>query len=332
MSNKITDWIENTFSLAGAKQDYSQLQWQIAARSILSPVEGGREENQDNYLLINEQGHAESLTQEKAFYQQLTGWEKGHRRLAILDGMGGHRDGREVTESIVKGLKEIPAGLAAEKLCEQLEKLHSTIQSQFGGGHHAPGAALTLLEYQPSELPFLFHTGDTRLYEITDESVNCLTVDHVPSTYHAMLGLIEKDEWIRRVHKESQPRISQAFALGNSLSGKRLENDELIPTLYELTSQRLPGFLNKLADRRRINLKQNKLYLLASDGLWDFSEPELFVQQWPSLWCNSEHNIDDFLDKVLLKQKQYATEEEATRMDNTTVIAICLKPISNEAI
>jgi hypothetical protein len=37
----------------------------------------------------------------------------------------------------------------------------------------------------------LFHVGDSRAYAIDAEQVECLTVDHVPATHLALIGLMD---------------------------------------------------------------------------------------------------------------------------------------------
>ena len=62
-----------------------------------------RRENQDNFLLIDASGHAVCLSRQAPFHCQVPGWPRGHVRAAVLDGMGGHGQGREAAEAAVQG-------------------------------------------------------------------------------------------------------------------------------------------------------------------------------------------------------------------------------------
>lgn len=300
--------------------------WRVAWRSSLSPLDNDRRENQDNLLVIDTDGLAHFLDAEQEATRMLADWPAGHRRFAVLDGMGGHRGGREVAEAVVAGLLALPAQSDPNALAAHLEALHARLQAQTQGEARAPGAAITLIEAPPGQPPMLFHVGDTRLYEITEDTVRCVTVDHVPATRFALQGQMQEAEWRTRVHEESWPYISQAFALGHSLIGDDMTDDRLRPDLYELSAERLPAFLAPFADRRALDLRPGVLYLLASDGLWHFHKPMEFVARWPAWWRASHGDPQAFLDTVLAAQREHARDTELDHGDNTTGVAFVLTP------
>lgn len=252
----------------------------VAACSRLGAGPRLRAENQDNLLLIDEDGNAAWLQDQAVQRRRLGGWRPGHARLAVLDGMGGHGHGREAAEAVVAGLLALPPCATAAELARRLDALHGDLQRHFADAPGArPGTTLTLLELRAGEPPLLYHVGDSRLYEITPEGATPLTVDHVPATAYAMAGLLGEAEWWRQVHGEHSPQVAQAFLLGNAFADPSRLNDPL----FELSPLNLPAWLCRLADRRPVALRAGCSYLLATDGLWSCSDPAGWVGQWSQL-------------------------------------------------
>ena len=240
-------------------------------------------ENQDNFLLIDAGGRAVFLQDQQLHEVQLDDWPAGHLRIAVLDGMGGHGHGREAAEAVVAGLLAMPACTNLPTLCAWLDALHGRLQAGFAAGVNSvsrrPGTTLTLLEIPPLEAPLLYHVGDSRLYEIGNDSIAVLTVDHVPATAFAMAGVLQADEWWQQVHGEHRSQIAQAFLLGNAFADPAALSDPL----YPLTRERLPPFLRHLPDRRALVLRADASYLLATDGFWACAAPQPWLSTWPAL-------------------------------------------------
>jgi serine/threonine protein phosphatase PrpC len=252
----------------------------VAACSRLGAGPRLRGENQDNMLLIDEDGNAAWMGDQALQRQHLPGWRAGHARLAVLDGMGGHGHGREAAEAVVAGLLAMPPCANAAELARRLDALHADLQRHFADTPGPrPGTTLTMLELRAGEAPLLYHVGDSRLYEITPARATPLTVDHVPATAYAMAGLLGEAEWWQQVHGEHRPQVAQAFLLGNAFADPARLNDPL----FELSPLNLPAWLCRLADRRPIELRAGSSYLLATDGLWSCSDPFGWVGQWPQL-------------------------------------------------
>jgi len=252
----------------------------VAAASRLGAGPRLRFENQDNVVLIDIDGEAVCLRGSQARRQRLTGWRRGHARIAVLDGMGGHGHGREAAEAVAAGLLALPPCDSTAELTRRLDALHAELQRHFADATGPrPGTTLTLLELPPGGTPLLYHVGDSRLYEVAGARVAPLTVDHVPATAFAMAGLLGQAEWWQQVHGEHRPQVSQAFILGNAFS----DTMQLKDPLFELTPSILPSWLCTLADRRAIALKPGASYLLATDGLWSCSDPAGWVSRWPQL-------------------------------------------------
>lgn len=256
----------------------------VAAHSAASISKLQVPENQDNLLLIDATGKAILLRDQTPHTIQLPDWPQGHVRLAVLDGMGGHGHGRQAAEAVAAGLLDIPACATPDQLNTRLDQLHHQLQVQFSrpddhDTFRRPGTTLTLIEIPPHQSPMLYHAGDSRLYEITAQGAQPLTIDHVPATAFAMHGLLGEDEWWQQVHGEHRAQISQAYILGNAFANPQVLDDGLLP----LDAANLPPFLRHLADRRVLTVRPDATYLLATDGFWSCARPQPWISRWPSL-------------------------------------------------
>lgn len=257
----------------------------VAAHSAVGAGSVMRAENQDNCVLVDAAGQAAFLRDGVAHTVSIPGWPAGHVRLAVLDGMGGHGHGREAAEAVAAGLLAMPACVDVDALSRHLERLHGQLQARFdalGDGTARPGTTLTLLELPAHGAALLWHVGDSRLYQVGTGGTSALTIDHVPATVLATAGLIEEDAWWRHVHGRHGPQIAQAFILGNTFADPARLDD----ALFALTPQVLPPWLRALPDRRAISLRDDALYLLASDGFWSCADPAGFVARWPHLMAH----------------------------------------------
>lgn len=294
--------------------------FEVACRSIVSPLGDAGQENQDNYLLLDRHGQAECLKDQRPLRFQVADWPEGHIRLAVLDGVGGHDQGRQVAERIVEEIADLPAFQNQIDLNVALVALHHRVREAFFSTGKAPGATLLLLEIPPGCEPMLFHVGDSRLYAVNEKEAICLTVDHAPPTNYHIQGLIDSEEWRRQVHEEDRSRISQAFGMGSCLG----TTGHMLPDLVELGPGNLPASLAALADRRIVPLSDDHLYLLASDGFWAYPEPQKFIRRWPEiLCCRPQPRIDNLLDH-LFEAHVYASIE-LDEVDNSTAILLRIR-------
>ena len=295
---------------------------EIAVRSLHSPTGRGRRENQDNFLVVDGLGQAHLLWREQETRLRLADWPAGHRRLAVLDGMGGHSHGREAAEKAVEGLLSLPAIADLAQLSEALNALHQQLYQEFRAAGLETGCTLVLLEIPPQGSAMLFHVGDSRLYAIDEYRVQCLTVDHVPATHLAMLGLLNGAQWLQQVHIQTSSQISQAFILGGTLGVPHLYAETIEADLYELHEGNLPLFLRGLGDRRILTLEPGWVYLLASDGLWHLSSPQAFIQRWPALLAQPHRPLEELLDELLEILAETIRQQRSLPDDNCTVILV----------
>ncbi|MCB1778560.1 MAG: protein phosphatase 2C domain-containing protein [Candidatus Competibacteraceae bacterium] len=301
---------------------YRSPQLEVAVRSLRSPTGQGRHENQDNYLLIDGEGRARFLWDEKETQLQLPDWPCGHRRVAVLDGMGGHSHGREAAEKTVDGLLELSAATDLAQLSNGLDTLHRRLYQEFQTAGLETGCTLILLEIPPRSPALLFHVGDSRIYAIDPGNVKCLTVDHVPATHLAMLGLLDSAQWLQQVHIQTSSQISQAFILGSTLGATNFYTDTIDEELYELHNGNLPLFLRGLNDRRLLNLESDQVYLMASDGLWHLRYPQIFIQRWPALLAQPHRPLEELLDNLLNELAVTIRQQQRQPDDNCTVILL----------
>jgi serine/threonine protein phosphatase PrpC len=277
-----------------------------------------RSENQDNFLLIDGAGRALFLRDEQECRRDLAEWAPGQVRLAILDGMGGHGQGREAAEAVVQGLLAMPPCASVEQLSERLDQLHARLQTRFNGADRSPrrpGTTLTLLELRPGQPALLYHVGDSRLYQIAPQAVTPLTVDHVPATVLALAGLLGEQAWWQQVHAEHGSQIAQAFILGNALATPA----QLSDSLFALTAPNLPPFLRHLPDRRAIELDPACRYLLATDGFWSCAAPQPWVRRWSEV-LDAGHGAADMLARLFDEIEQRPPPE--LHPDNLTAILL----------
>ena len=296
--------------------------WQVSARSLLGTHLEEVDENQDNYLVIDTQGRALHLRdQREHLVSGVERWPAGHVRLAILDGMGGHGNGREVAEATVQGLLELPACGDLETLGERLDALHDRLQQRFKTealrtGQRRPGTTLTLLELPAVGPGLLYHVGDSRLYQITTDQAHPLTVDHVPATAHLLQGFLDEQGWRQLVFEQDRAEISQAFVLGSTLFTDHALDDHLTP----LEPSHLPPCLAGLADRRLLAIERGALLVLATDGMWACAQPHLWLQRWPALLAQPARRLDYVVDDLFAELITAPPDDLKT--DNCTVIAL----------
>lgn len=291
----------------------------IAARSQPSISQLLTLENQDNLVLIDAHGHAMHLYDQDACHRRVPNWPQGHVRMAVLDGMGGHGQGRQVADAVAASLLQLPACQTLDQLCASLDRLHAKLQQQFTrpgdqDNFRRPGTTLTLVEIPPNQSPLLYHVGDSRLYEISASSAQPLTIDHVPATSFALHGLLDEASWRQQVHREHRAHITQAFVLGNAFANLQ----ELDDALHALDSTNLPPFLRHLPDRRALILRPDALYLLATDGLWACARPDQWTARWPALLADAE-NAETALARLFAEFNQHPPRGQ--QLDNLTAIA-----------
>lgn len=233
-------------------------------------VRGPRAENQDNYLLVQPGGKAEYLLNEQAESRRITGWGKQWWRLLVADGMGGHRNGREVSEALVQLALAVRPVWDTSTLRHTLNALHQQLQARFGQLHdqHSPGTTLVWADVHVSGLVMLAHVGDSRLYhwQAVRQTWRQVTHDHT------------RQEFAWRTDAEAAGRspaqekgLAQAIGYG-SYGVLPNTGGECLPAFsprirLDLAEEMLPH-AHTHADVTRLSLQRGDALLLSTDGLW----------------------------------------------------------------
>lgn len=287
-----------------------------AVRSVASPC--GRDgENEDNYLVIDADGRYACLADSEPQAGVVPGWPMGHRRFVLLDGVGGHGNGRRVTEFVVQALKALPAQRDLAALTAAVDALHAEVRQHFRALRRSPGTTLLLMELPPDGPALLMHVGDSRLFARCEAGLELLTVDHCPATIHAMRGEVGEAAWRRQVLQENRRIISQAFGIGNAWRIPERFDDRL----QGLDAACLPGFLGHLPDRRSLALPPDSLLLAATDGLWCFDDPYAALARV----AHQVHAAPDTPAAALADTLMQAHCQAAVRRgkcDNTTLLVL----------
>ncbi len=288
-----------------------------AVRSIACPLGRPGVKNEDSFVLIAPDGEARWLDDGQEIRYQHALWPNGHLRLSVLDGLGGHGRGGEMSSWVAARLAVMPAFLSQDEMCAALDALHHQARVAYSvtkPGERAPGTTLLVLEIPASGPAWMYHVGDSRLWLGDKDGLELLTVDHCPSTVRALRGELSFLDWQREVlHRYHRP-ISQAFGLGGALLGDEEFSFDLTP----LKIGCLPEPLSGMPDRRSIQLPSGSVVLLATDGLWCFEQPMCFLMGLDDSFREHSENMEGFAEKLLSQHRQCS--ENNILSDNTTFI------------
>lgn len=288
-----------------------------AVRSVACPL--GREgvRNEDSFVLIAPDGEARWLDDGHERNYQHPSWPMGHMRLAVLDGLGGHGRGGEVSAWVAARLAVIPAFVSQDMMWSVLDGLHHQARAKFSitqPGERAPGTTLLALEIPASGPAWMYHVGDSRLWLDGNDGLELLTIDHCPSTVRALRGELDFQDWQRDVLHRYHRQISQAFGLGSTLLGDGKFSADLVP----VDTCCLPAPLNGMPDRRSIHLPLGGIVLLATDGLWCSDQPMNVLGLLNDAFRKQPEHVDDFADILLRNHIRYS--EGKGLSDNTTFV------------
>lgn len=238
-----------------------KLQYSVASHR------GPREENQDNYLIRQPSGQFVMLKEEQAINGQLQNKAKsttqGWWRFAVMDGMGGHANGREISQRLAELLSHAPGATDTESLKSLLLELHDTLYQEFHflNVESAPGTTLVIAEISPDNLAIIGHVGDSRAYlQTTKQNRHIITQDHTANTFAKRLN--------PQAAVDDAP-VNQALAqaLGFGSFGVFV-NDGILHNKYQKAIRidtQQTGLAN---DIKQLQLRPQSQLLLASDGIW----------------------------------------------------------------
>ena len=170
------------------------------------PSRGGREHNEDNYLLcrsgeIRYRGGSEETVIHRS----------GHGLLAaVADGMGGHRFGDLASAAAVQALSRLyyrekpadPEAALHNFFLQGHRKLRARALQGRMGDIGTTLAAVWLIGHRV----YWAHVGDSRIYHLRDDTITCLTRDHTRGEFAARDG---------RPPPKHADSLSQSFIFGS---------------------------------------------------------------------------------------------------------------------
>ncbi len=166
--------------------------------------------------------------------------------IGIADGMGGHRAGHiaseialfSVKECFKNGIKE-PETLI-EKAKESLEENIKSFPERYG-----MGTTLSIMLFESENRAEIAHVGDTRIYRISG-GIELLTEDNTEAWELYKKGLIGYED----IKNYPTRNILTSAVIADNYNSK--------PKIF----------------KRRIEIKSEDLFLLCSDGFWEYFKDE----------------------------------------------------------
>lgn len=302
----LQDWLFPAF-------DTSKCQYLAAS------MKGPRQENQDNYLMLAPGGIGNCLINEQFQSLKITHWGDQWYRFAVADGMGGHRNGREVAEALIQALPTIKPQKNPALLREAVYSLHRQLMQNFvTDDEHSPGTTLTLVDVHISGLALVAHVGDSRLYHWKkgnhgNHHWQQLTYDHTQAEFDWRSSQYEEDiYWQQPTAADKRHTIAQAMGYGSY--GLLVNADGHRPLQFadELRLdmvQDLPPHAQAHADVFSLRLQTGDALLLATDGLWSIPDTDGPHLPSPSM-LDSQTALERLLWDVLAAESR----------DNTTAV------------
>ncbi|KOR29592.1 hypothetical protein TI03_01960 [Achromatium sp. WMS1] len=257
------------------------LSCQIQATSLI----GRREENQDNYLIINanntEKTVATWLKNGNPQQAVCSNWPTHLIRVVLMDGMGGHTKGREITEVAALKLSKIPPCITVNKQQQALLRLHHVLRNSFTGAKQTrqPGTSILWAEIDLARcVGTLIHVGDSRAWLYNNHKWQQLTWDHTALEFDFRDGRIDETSYWQKL-KKPQHRIAQAFGYGSwGVMWQDKDGNDIMGLGSGLrldTEKTLPPYAQDHTDIFNFTLSPQTSLLLASDGLWDATQVNL---------------------------------------------------------
>ncbi len=279
--------------------------------------------NEDNYLIIqpkNESVLAEFLSNQQPQMLELKNWPTDKLRIAVADGMGGHSNGREASESLIKQLLTMPVASTAGQLATQVKAIHKKLLESFHGeGRARPGSTLVVADIDDETgLCVIAGVGDSRAYLLRDGRLHQLNHDHIYCEFAWRDGDLKDDEYFDK-RLACNNSLTQAMGFGSQGIVRAADGSrpyEYNPNLrldFKDDGQIWQEDWGKTRSQHRdvfmLQLLPDDVLLLASDGLWSVGTD--------SLW---EPEITTPLINVAALEKLVQAALAANSQDNITVV------------
>lgn len=196
---------------------------EVAAASCRGP----RRANEDNFLVILPDSSAWRVLDEHLVSALAPCWPSDRRwlRVAIMDGMGGHANGREVAEKAAEGLLAITPQNTPEGLRAVVQTLHRSLLNQMGGVGKG-GCTLIVADIDIDRRTVtLLNVGDSRAWLVRHCGRHYqVTLDHRTTEFSYRDGDLETCEYRQSTGLRSN-RLAQALGFGSFLALSRDEQN-----------------------------------------------------------------------------------------------------------
>jgi serine/threonine protein phosphatase PrpC len=267
-------------------------------------LKGNRNENQDNYLICRNNGEgliAEYLQNQKKKYTYRSRFEN-FIRIAVADGMGGHDNGREAAESVIKKFANSDPVKQTKEMLELVKKIHKNLQKKFPtDSEKSPGSTLVVADINTKTgEAILINVGDSRAYLKRNNRFECLTYDHTFTEFAFRDEEIDQEEYEKALNYKNN--LVQAMIYGSA--GIIKEKDGYKPYRFSQDlrldlPEDLPQDRANHADVFSLQLEKGDILVLATDGLFK-DDPE---NEWQQLFNNNPIN-QEFVEKLVNKSSQ----------------------------
>jgi len=242
----------------------------LIAYSFLGNV---RKKNEDGFLIYGFKGDtlisSDSYSEEKIY--RTTNTASDQLFLALIDGMGGMGDGDIARDVILQSFETSLTTYSNEEFLKNYQNLFQVankflLNVKKTNNYRDMGAVCTTALFKQKEL-IVSHLGDTRLYQIRNGKLHCLTNDH---TY-----------------------------INQMLLTKKISKEEAANHPWRNMVMKSLGFEQNVApDFLTISTEPGDIYLLFSDGVFNELEDEIIEFEF-----NKQVTLYDKTSFLLERQK-----------------------------